>query len=170
MKIMLKPWHRSALKMLKSPTRQLLLQKGLLAALHLAAGCSNVLKRRAVVTDVTALHARNVFSAYACVVLCTIAIKITGKLGLQQTLRHLKQDITQCHRNGPVPLWPACIKLVSASISAAAMTGANGVNGYAGRLAQVFPEAKMSLSQADPELAAIVEDEKKRQWCVEQRD
>jgi hypothetical protein len=43
---------------------------------------------------------------------------------------------------------------------------ANGVNGYAGRLAHVFPEAKMSLSQADPELAAIVEDEKKRQWCV----
>jgi hypothetical protein len=28
----------------------------------------------------------------------------------------------------------------------------------------VFPEALMSLHEADPEVAAIIEDEKRRQW------
>lgn len=28
----------------------------------------------------------------------------------------------------------------------------------------VFPEAMMSLQEADPEVAAIIEDEKRRQW------
>jgi hypothetical protein len=28
----------------------------------------------------------------------------------------------------------------------------------------VFPEALMSLQEADPEVAAIIEDEKRRQW------
>jgi hypothetical protein len=32
------------------------------------------------------------------------------------------------------------------------------------RLAQVFPEAHMTLKQADPEIAALVADEKVRQW------
>lgn len=30
----------------------------------------------------------------------------------------------------------------------------------------VFPEALKSLKEADPELHSIVEDEKRRQWCV----
>lgn len=28
----------------------------------------------------------------------------------------------------------------------------------------IFPEALKSLAQADPEVAAIIEDEKRRQW------
>ena len=31
-------------------------------------------------------------------------------------------------------------------------------------LKEVFPEAKMGLAEADPELFAIVQDEKVRQW------
>lgn len=36
---------------------------------------------------------------------------------------------------------------------------------YAARMANVFPEALMSLKAADPEVYAIIEDEKKRQRC-----
>jgi hypothetical protein len=45
---------------------------------------------------------------------------------------------------------------------------ANG-NGHAATgetMARVFPEALTPLQQADPEVYAILQDEKKRQWCV----
>ncbi len=41
---------------------------------------------------------------------------------------------------------------------------ANGLNGHAEPLAAVFPEAHLSLQEADPELNAIIQDEKVRQW------
>jgi len=37
-------------------------------------------------------------------------------------------------------------------------------NGHHSPMERVFPEAKLSLDQADPELAAIIKDEKVRQW------
>jgi hypothetical protein len=48
------------------------------------------------------------------------------------------------------------------------MVGANGVANGAkgGALSVVFPEALTPLQQADPEVYAIIEDEKVRQWCV----
>mgnify|MGYP001810677506 CR=1 FL=1 len=45
------------------------------------------------------------------------------------------------------------------------MTTANGTHDAAAMKA-VFPEALKTLAQADPEVAAIIEDEKRRQWCV----
>lgn len=47
------------------------------------------------------------------------------------------------------------------------MTNANGViaeMSSAERFAQVFPDALKPLKDADPEVAALVEEEKKRQW------
>ena len=32
------------------------------------------------------------------------------------------------------------------------------------RMARVFPEARSSLKEADPEIYGMIEDEKKRQW------
>lgn len=44
---------------------------------------------------------------------------------------------------------------------------ANGVgNGHIADMTKVFPEAHLPLSEADPELYSIIEDEKKRQWYV----
>jgi hypothetical protein len=42
---------------------------------------------------------------------------------------------------------------------------ANG-NGHASPMMRVFPEALTPLAQADPEVYSIIQDEKKRQWCV----
>lgn len=35
---------------------------------------------------------------------------------------------------------------------------------HAGAMARVFPEALGTLEQVDPELHAIIQDEKRRQW------
>jgi hypothetical protein len=40
---------------------------------------------------------------------------------------------------------------------------ANG-NGHQAALSAVFPEAHLSLQEADPEVYGIIQDEKKRQW------
>jgi len=47
------------------------------------------------------------------------------------------------------------------------MATSNG-NGHAADtpMVRVFPEALTPLAQADPEIYALVQDEKKRQWCV----
>jgi hypothetical protein len=42
--------------------------------------------------------------------------------------------------------------------------GVHHANGHAEPLSAVFPEANLTLEQADPELNAIVQDEKVRQW------
>lgn len=39
-------------------------------------------------------------------------------------------------------------------------------NGHLSSMNLVFPEAHMPLKEADPELYNIIEDEKRRQWCV----
>ncbi|KAL4429814.1 hypothetical protein ABPG77_010931 [Micractinium sp. CCAP 211/92] len=44
------------------------------------------------------------------------------------------------------------------------MTTANGLGAREHDMRAVFPEALKSLAQADPEVAAIIEDEKRRQW------
>lgn len=43
---------------------------------------------------------------------------------------------------------------------------ANGVAGHGKTMQAVFPEALKSLAEVDPEVAAIIEDEKRRQWCA----
>lgn len=40
----------------------------------------------------------------------------------------------------------------------------NGGPAHKDAMTRVFPEALKSLKDADPELAAILKDEKKRQW------
>lgn len=47
---------------------------------------------------------------------------------------------------------------------AAQMTTANGLGAREHDMKAIFPEALKSLAQADPEVAAIIEDEKRRQW------
>lgn len=47
-----------------------------------------------------------------------------------------------------------------------ASVATNGVNGHLNVLNRIFPEAHLSLKEADPELYAIIEDEKRRQWYV----
>lgn len=42
----------------------------------------------------------------------------------------------------------------------------NGTSDQKGAMARVFPEALASLKQCDPELASIIQDEKRRQWCA----
>ena len=49
------------------------------------------------------------------------------------------------------------------------MVGANGVAGHGQAMEAVFPEAMKTLTDADPEMAAIIEDEKRRQWCARRR-
>lgn len=49
----------------------------------------------------------------------------------------------------------------------AQMTSANGVAAHDRDMKAVFPEALKSLASADPEVAAIIEDEKRRQWCAQ---
>lgn len=44
------------------------------------------------------------------------------------------------------------------------MTVNGSANGHQADLLAVFPEAHTPLSQADPELYSIIEDEKRRQW------
>ena len=46
------------------------------------------------------------------------------------------------------------------------MTANGASNGHSADLIGVFPEAHMPLVEADPELHGIIEDEKRRQWCV----
>jgi hypothetical protein len=46
------------------------------------------------------------------------------------------------------------------------MAATNGNGHAADPMARVFPEALTPLEQADPEIYALVQDEKKRQWCV----
>ena len=50
------------------------------------------------------------------------------------------------------------IVMTNATDAAATMSSAE-------RFAQVFPDALKSLKEADPEVATLVEEEKKRQWC-----
>ncbi len=50
------------------------------------------------------------------------------------------------------------------------MVGAsNGVAAHGHDMLAMFPEALISLAEADPEVAAIIENEKRRQWCVRRR-
>ena len=44
------------------------------------------------------------------------------------------------------------------------MASANGLAGHGQAMEAVFPEALKTLADADPEVAAIIEDEKRRQW------
>lgn len=44
------------------------------------------------------------------------------------------------------------------------MASANGLAGHGQAMEAVFPEALKTLADADPEMAAIIEDEKRRQW------
>lgn len=46
------------------------------------------------------------------------------------------------------------------------MATSNGVASHDRDMKAVFPEALKSLASADPEVAAIIEDEKRRQWCA----
>lgn len=50
--------------------------------------------------------------------------------------------------------------MTNATDAAATMSSAE-------RFAQVFPDALKSLKEADPEVATLVEEEKKRQWCAD---
>lgn len=44
---------------------------------------------------------------------------------------------------------------------------ANGsANGHHASMADVFPDSQLTLAEADPEVHAIIEDEKRRQWYV----
>ena len=47
------------------------------------------------------------------------------------------------------------------------MASSNGVAGHGQAMEAVFPEALKTLADADPEVAAIIEDEKRRQWCAQ---
>lgn len=42
----------------------------------------------------------------------------------------------------------------------------NGALAHTADMQAIFPEALQTLQQADPEVAAIIEDEKRRQWCA----
>jgi hypothetical protein len=44
------------------------------------------------------------------------------------------------------------------------MTANGNANGHLADMERVFPESHIPLAQADPEVHAIIEDEKKRQW------
>jgi hypothetical protein len=42
----------------------------------------------------------------------------------------------------------------------------NGTHGHDAAMAKLFPEARQTLAEADPEVYALIQDEKRRQWCV----
>lgn len=48
------------------------------------------------------------------------------------------------------------------------MNGAANGHGHGQAMQAIFPEALKSLAEVDPEVTAIIEDEKRRQWCARQ--
>jgi hypothetical protein len=56
------------------------------------------------------------------------------------------------------------IYIVVDIVDIAKMTVNGNANGHLADMERVFPESHVALAEADPEVYAIIQDEKKRQW------